>query len=239
MEYFNNYLFGSIAGSVGAIISHPCFIIKTDLQNGKSAKDIFYEMKTKSLCQKRRYLYNGLLRMCIGLSFEKMLVFGTYNSIFYKFDLDKSNSLHSLSAGFLAGIAGSLASTPSEQLVIDKTFNIKNYNVFHLYKAILPTMGRESIGFAVYFLTFDQISRKFNQEKSTLKTALAGTCAISTALLFYYPLDKIKTNMQSNIKINKLENVYKGAHFGLLRAIPFHVTCFCVFENLNNEKIFY
>lgn len=227
MEYLGNYFCGAVAGTVSAVISHPLFVLKTDLQNGKKLSELTGNMN-------RKYLYSGLTRMCIGLGFEKMLVFGTYNSIFHHFDLDRDNFYHSLGSGFLAGIVGSFASTPAEQLVINKMGNIKKYGLGHLYKGLLPTMGRESVGFSVYFCVFDQLSKKYNPEKSISKTMMIGTCSITSALLFFYPLDKIKTNIQSGVPFNIRENPYKGIHLGLPRSIVFHVSCFVIFQCMSD-----
>ena len=233
MEYLNNYACGAVSGTIGCLVSHPFFTLKTELQNGKKLSEIKNQMKRQTFSANKSYLYSGLARMCIGLSFEKMLVFGTYNSLFRYYDLDRNNFWHSMSIGFLSGLSGAFASTVAEQLAIDRINNApKNYSLGHLYKGLLPTIGRESVGFSIYFVSYDQFSKRYNPEKSMLKTAIGGACSITCALIFFYPLDKIKTNIQSGQPVSFV-GVYKGAHLGFPRALIFHTTCFVVFEYMS------
>ena len=240
MEYLNNYFCGTVSGTLAACISHPFYNIKTELQNGKKLSEIINKMKKDTLNNNRKFMYTGLSRMCVGLGMEKFLVFGTYTNMFLYFELDRYNFYHSLMAGFVAGVFGSLASCPSEQLAIDKLYGVRNYDIRHLYKGLLPTMGRESIGYCTYFLCYDQLSKRYNPDKTIWKTSLCGTGAISCALIMFYPMDKIKTNMQSGIPINmsSLSNVYKGIHIGLPRSIIFHSFCFIFFEEMMKLKLF-
>lgn len=221
-NYYKYYINGMLSGCVATVISHPFFTIKTCLQNGQP-----YQKNLK-------FLYRGFNRAFIGYGIEKTLVFGTYNSIITKMNFDHNNVLHSSMAGFLSGLVGSLSITVAEQLTIDKQRGIRNYNLFHLYKGLIPTMYRESLGFTIYFTVYDQLSKKFNKSKKTMSTMLIGTLAITSAWSIITPIDKIKTNIQSGVKIDvhNLATAYKGFQFALMRAIPFHVTCFVVFEKL-------
>lgn len=240
MEYLNYYVCGTTAGCFGALLSHPAFILKTELQNGQNLSDIIKKMRMQTITANRRFLYNGLARMCFGLSIEKMLVFGTFETVISHYNLDRNNFYHSLGTGFIAGIAGSMSSCVTEQLVIDKGRNVKNYDPRHLYKALLPTMARESIGFAAYFTFYNQLSKMFNPDKTISGTIFCGSGAISGALIFFFPMDKIKTNVQSGLPINvsSFKNVYKGVTLGLPRSLLFHVTCFICFEQMMKQKLF-
>ena len=94
-------------------------------------------------------------------------------------------------------------------------------------------MYRESIGFTIYFTVYDQLSKDLTNQK-TMNTIAIGTMAITSAWSIITPIDKIKTNIQSGVKIDvhNLVTSYKGFQFALMRTIPFHVTCFVVFEKL-------
>jgi hypothetical protein len=233
MDYVNHYLYGTVAGCVGTMVSQPFFTLKTCLQNNELPN-----MKSRTYKQNFFWLYRGFTPAIIGYSIEKTLVFGTYNSTLSYCNLDRNNISHTGFAGAVSGMIASLSTTPFEQLTIDKQLPldkqclIKKYSPYHLYKGILPTMARESVGFCVYFSVYEYLSKKYNPEKVTYKTACIGTAAISSALVFFCPLDKIKTNIQSGkpVDIHNISTAYKGVHFALMRAIPFHVTCFIVFE---------
>jgi hypothetical protein len=235
MDYKKYYIYGTLSGTVATCVSHPFFTLKNSLQNNEPIKftgKFYFDTKL---------LYSGFIRSCIGYSIEKSLVFGTYNTILSHFNLNRENIYHSALSGFLSGIIASLSITPFEQLTIDKQRNIKLYTPVHLYKGLFPTMARESIGFAIYFTVYDQISAYINPHREVPKTIFTGCLAIISAWSIITPIDKIKTNIQSNTKIDihNIVTAYKGFNFALMRAIPFHVTCFLVFEYLqkNNKSI--
>jgi hypothetical protein len=217
---------GAVSGTMGTIVSHPFFVVKTKLQNGEKTS-LFILLKTD-----QRMLYSGFLRACIGLSIEKTLIFGSYNSTINHFNLNKDNYYHSMFAGFVSGTIGSFSIAPAEQLTIDKQQNRKCYSTKHLYQGLFPTMMRESIGFAIYFTVYDQLSKRYNKDKKTLNTAMIAVPSIVSAWFVITPIDKIKTNVQSGkpIDIHNVFVAYRGFKYALMRAIPFHCTCLTVFE---------
>lgn len=233
MDYLHYYINGTIAGCTGTIVSHPFFTLKTTLQNGMNL-----DMTSRNFFQNFKWLYKGFIPSFIGYGIEKTLIFGTYNTILSHFKLDRSNIIHSGFAGFSSGIIASLSITPFEQLTINKQLSIKNHSIKHLYQGLKPTIARESVGFTIYFSVYEQLSKKYNQEKNVYKTIVNGTLAIISAWSIITPLDKIKTNIQSGVKVD-VHNVltaYKGFNFALMRAIPFHTTCFVVFEHLQKKN---
>ena len=232
-SYLAYYVCGTVAGTVGTLVSHPFFTIKTKLQNNEQIG-----FKHRRLAGNFKFLYTGFTRACIGYGIEKTLIFGSYNSIIEHCNLDRNKYSHSIFAGFSSGVIGALSIAPAEQLTIDKQRNIKNYSLKHLYQGLIPTIARESVGFSIYFTVYDQLSKKFNPEKQTGKTMIVGTVAIVSAWSIICPFDKIKTNIQSNVKIDvhDIATAYKGFQFALMRAIPFHVTCFVVFEHMMKKR---
>ena len=172
-----------------------------------------------------------MLRAMIGYSVEKMIVFGIYNSL-------KQNDVNSFLAGGISGFIAAFSITPAEQLTIDKQTGIRNFNLNHLYKAVYPTIFRECIGFSVHFTVYDYLTKNFNNERNLLKTSLCGAFAVLIGWGTIIPIDRIKTQIQSGIfdwKKYDFKASYRGTHFALLRAIPFHVTCFLVMETLNKK----
>ncbi len=216
-SYLKNYLFGGITGSTAAIFSHPFFRLKIAFQDE--------EIITKQNF-KRSWLYKGCVRAMIGYGIEKMLVFGTYDSL-------TSRGFNPTLAGFLSGIAASFSITPFEQLMIDKGLNIKNFKLRHLYSGIFPTIIRESVGFAIHFTTYDYISNLINKEREFNRTIICGIIAVSAGWTIILPVDRLKTQIQTgkfNIKTYNIMKSYQGMSYALLRAIPFHVTCFVLME---------
>jgi hypothetical protein len=132
----------------------------------------------------------------------------------------------------MSGMIGSFSIAPAEQLTIDKQQNRKCYSLKHLYQGLYLTMARESIGFSIYFTIYDQLSSKYNNDKNISNTILIAIPSIVSAWIVICPIDKIKTNIQSGTKVD-MHNIfagYKGFKYALMRAIPFHCTCFATFE---------
>ena len=220
-DYVKNYINGAVSGSVAAFVSHPFFRLKVAMQNEETIT-----LKTNSNV---KWLYNGVNRAMVGYGIEKMLIFGTYNSL-------TKHNVNPTVAGFISGIVASLSITPAEQLIIDKGLNVKCLSLKHLYSGLLPTLGRESLGFAVHFTVYDYVSSKYNKEREILKTIVCGTCAVIVGWGTVVPLDRIKTQVQTgkfDIKTYDIRKSYSGFGFALMRAIPFHVTCFVMMEMLN------
>lgn len=224
-DYIKYFLHGSIAGTTATIVSHPFWYLKCLAQNNERLDSY-------------KNLYKGFTRACIGYSIEKTLVFGTYNTIINKFKLNRNNAVHTFCAGAISGLVSSITVTPAEQLTIDKGRGINNYSLKHLYKGIFPTMIRESLGFAIHFSIYDQLSKRYNVEKEVKKTILIGSVTVITTMFLIFGTDTIKTNIQSGKSIDfNIRNMYKGFHYGLCRSLPFHTTCFVVFEYLQENYI--
>ena len=69
----------------------------------------------------------------------------------------RAASKAAFAAAFCSGVVAAFSITPAEQLVIDKQSGVKIYNLKHLYKGIVPTIARESIGFAIHFTVYDPL----------------------------------------------------------------------------------
>ena len=213
-----HYINGMFSGIIASIISHPCFNLKNAMQNG--------ELITKQNFT-RKWLYSGLTPATVGFGLEKMFVFGTYKTL-------KDNGFNDTLSGIFSGSAGSLITTVSEQLAIDKKLNAKIYSLKHLYSGFTPTFFRESIGFMIYFSVYGELTERYNKEKSFNKIALFGVAATSIAWSIIAPIDRIKTAIQSGkFKNYNYRRSFDGFSFAMLRAIPFHVTSFCVMEYLS------
>jgi hypothetical protein len=221
------YLYGAFAGSIAAFITHPAYVIKVDLQ--KQRTPIFT----------RQHLYNGVTYQMSGMALEKMLVFGIYNHIINDFNLDKDNIYHSAASGFACGTCASVMTTVADQFTIANPMkSVSNIKYMDIFRGLPWTFARESIGFAIYFTVFQQLSKYYNKENNIVKTGLIGAATSAIAWSVIYPVDTIKTHIQShnnNYKYN-LRSLYRGFHFSLVRAVPFHTSCFVIFEWLKKEN---
>jgi solute carrier family 25 carnitine/acylcarnitine transporter 20/29 len=236
----NHYFKGAISGMFGILISHPLDTIKTHLQTHKTLTTFQY----KSI-----HLYRGIMSPLIGVGLEKSLVFGTYNFC-------RNNKLNIPISGAISGFIASLIVSPYERIKILR----QNQTAFKLldctkpsflFKGLSATFTREVPGFAIYFSTYEFFKNKFytsqNKEINIISSFVFGGIAGSNAWLFIYPLDRIKTIIQSNNtnKINIIDLIkttykngglrqfYSGFSMAIARAILLHSGTFCMMEILN------
>lgn len=243
----NLYLFGGgcFAGICGTLVSQPFDTCKIYLQSGKPLN-----ITQRTFTQNIIWFYKGMTPSIIGYSIEKSLVFGTYNKT-YNYLSKKNNNeyINTFISGFISGITASITIAPFEQLKINCQLKKKmSFNIKQLYKGLFYTIARESIGFSIYFSVYEFLKKTYisndnNNIYINLYYGLFGALSAFIAWIPIYPIDINKTRIQSGEKFNKFSQelfskkgfdkirfLYKGYHFAMLRAIPFHSTCFVSFE---------
>lgn len=255
-DFFKDLLFnagiGLIAGSVATIISHPFDTIKIHIQIKKD-----FNFKSRTFIQNIKWFYSGVTPCIIGYSIEKSLIFGTYLTLVNNLKLDKQNILHTFFAGLTSGLVASISITAFEQIKTDLQLKQPiSFRISHLYKGLYYTAAREGIGFSIYFNVYNQFNNSRNNMDSNFmkhfKTALVGSLSAFLAWIPIYPIDINKSRVQSNISFStgliaelistegfrkKFSVLYRGYHIAMLRSIPFHSTCFVIFEIANDYKV--
>lgn len=243
------YLSGIITGFAGTLVSQPFDTCKIHLQNGMPLN-----IMRRSFIGNINWAYLGMVPSVIGYGIEKSLVFGTYLTVCKTLNLDDKKISHSFFAGLIAGSTASISITPAEQIKINRQNEQKtNYSIRHLYKGFRYTLLRESIGFSIYFSVYNQLM-KTNSEyetfnKKLMKAGFYGAISAFIAWIPIYPIDTYKTQIQSGNDLelfvsklkqqnfyNKIRMLYRGYHFGMMRAVPFHATCFVMFEIMKHNK---
>jgi solute carrier family 25 (mitochondrial carnitine/acylcarnitine transporter), member 20/29 len=233
-----DFLAGAFGGVLGLFASHPIDTIKTSVQSGK-------------LIPKNPVgLYRGVIPPLCGMFVEKAVVFGTYQTA-------KNNGVGTVLSGGFAGFAASVIVAPYERLKIilqnGGKLNSGHFKPNSLWRGLSATFTREVPGFAIYFKTFEVANNYYYPEGdiSNLATALIGAASGSTAWLFIYPQDMIKTHMQSFNNTGDTKPTFmgtaqliyrergligflKGFHWALLRAAPLHGGAFLGFSMANN-----
>lgn len=244
------YYFGGIfAGFAGTLVSQPFDTCKIHLQTQRPMN-----FASRSFKENILWAYRGALPCVIGYGIEKSLVFGTYSTTCNLLKLDEHNVSHTFFAGLISGLVASISITPAEQLKTDQQLKKSSvYTLQHLYKGFKYTALRESIGFSIYFSAYNQLSKQFNRVETDSfatkigKSGILGACSAFIAWIPIYPIDLNKTRIQSGDAFNsfitelnaekgigKIKFLYRGYHFGMMRAVPFHSTCFMVFEILKS-----
>ena len=238
----NNYIKGAFSGMFGIILSQPIDAIKTHYQVNKNTK-FNYSIKN---------FYKGVTSPILGVGLEKAMVFGIYNY------LRNEKKYNVAISGGISGFMASAVVTPYERIKIltqtNKKITKEILNPSHLFKGLSATFTREIPGFAIYFSTYEFLKNKFytekNKEISIYSSFIFGGISGSTAWLFIYPQDRIKTIIQSADNNQKLDiksiikktyeaggikHFYSGFSFAIMRAVLLHSGTFCMMEILSKQ----
>lgn len=219
-----DFIDGYISGSVGIIITHPIDTIKNKIQSGScSYKEI------------TRGLYKGLLPAIIGIGIEKSCVFGTYNHINFYIN-------NHMISGLISGMISSPFISYIEFNKISKQLSHGNhYN--KVSKGLKVTMLRDSIGYGIYFSMYNSL---INDEKEPLWIFISGGLSGMVSWLIIYPIDLVKTRIQSGIDNSSIYNqltdiikkgkIYNGLKYALLRAFVLHGSVFGTFEIIKKYR---
>lgn len=205
------YLAGLSSGMVKTIIGHPLDTMKTWSQTEYVLNNNIYSLKN---------LYRGIKYPIISASFISALTFGIYKNIYNKTD-------NQYIAGFTAGFIGSFFITPLELLKVRAQENIRiRSNLFH---GFLPTLLRETPAFTIYFSTYH------NLRERNINILLSGASAGLLSWVFTYPMDSIKTRIQTNNAMTildaiKMGGLWKGFKYCALRSILVNSIGFYTYE---------
>jgi hypothetical protein len=205
------------------ILTHPFDTFKVDIQtNFKYITK--YSMKN---------IYNGFVPGLIGYNLEKLVAFKTYNYCI-KQDLNVPLS------GALSGLFTSLITTPCERIKILQQTNqrINHISINNLFTGLSATAYRDTLGYTVYFSTYQILKQDFLETYNTPKLPLlfsfiyGGISGVLSCLITYH-YDKYKTIVQTNNISNYkkfLTNNNSGLIFGLSRAYLLHCGIFSTME---------
>ena len=211
MDDYKSLISGFISGGLHTIIGYPLDTLKT--------------LKQSNIKFKNQNLFRGLLYPLIQTSLLNSVSFGSNNY------LKKFNDNHT--SNLFTGFISSVISTPLDKYKIMSQYNlkynlnfiniIKSYNKFHI------VLYRELPATYIYFSSYEIC------KKNNINTFLSGSIAGVNSWLFTYPIDTIKTRLQSN-KYNNISNALKrgnlfyGLRFCLFRAFIVNGINFTIYE---------
>ena len=213
------FYLGLMVGVVQTSIGHPLDTIKTNFQN-KTRLDL-----SKINLQ---FLYRGLKYPL----FSSVMTNGClFYSNKYFFDYFKNNYY----SGFMTGLICSPLINGLEALKVQHQTNKKSLfsykNKFKILKlGFSATLPRESIAGSLYFGTYYYLRQDYNSFTS-------GSVAGVSSWLFTYPLDVIKTRLQSGNSKNWKTAILKGGLFNglsicLIRSFIVNGISFTLYEYL-------
>jgi hypothetical protein len=255
IEFGRSFVMGAIAGSIGAIVSHPVDTYKSIVQT--CTKNATTPPKWFKI-HVRQY-YNGLPASIASIVLEKAIVMGVY-----------TNTKKATNSDFISGgVAGFFSSFPvalCERLKILKQISVthihndvntpaithpsitvlQRYKFRECFSGLSATFTREVPGFAIYFSVYNWLKNNRNDlpiHHNFFNGALSGTAA----WLFIYPQDSIKTIIQGSKdkklsyidtgkqihKVGGFKNFYRGFPLCVARACLLHGTVLASMEYLN------
>jgi solute carrier family 25 (mitochondrial carnitine/acylcarnitine transporter), member 20/29 len=207
----NEFIKGGIVGGSTMIIGYPLDTIKTNKQNNRVFR---YTIKN---------LYKG---MSYPLGFSMLFnssLFSIHNYIYNKTE-------NHFTSGFIAGSICSPILNTVELYKVNKQL-YKTTNFKKPFLGIMSTMSRESIASSFYFgVYFYMMDKQYHP-------ALSGGIAGISSWLTTYPIDTIKTRIQSKEYISYMEAIRKGYLFNglsycLARAFIVNSAGFYIYHSL-------
>lgn len=197
----HHFLLGSIAGAFGAFIVYPIDLVKTRMQNQRSARvgqalyknsiDCFSKVLTN---EGFRGLYSGVLPQLVGVAPEKAIKLTVNDLVRGKFSEPKTGKIwwpYELLAGGSAGMCQVVFTNPLEIVKIrlqvqgemakskgtekrGAIWIIRNLGLVGLYKGASACLLRDVPFSAIYFPTYNHLKRDYFGEGPTKKLGKCG-----------------------------------------------------------------
>jgi hypothetical protein len=208
-ETTKSFIAGSITGLTETFFGYSLDTIKVNIQNNT-------EWKVNNL-------YKGVNFALKNSIVTNSFVFGFNNFINNRYNLN------SFESGFVTGIVNGILITPFENKKIQKQNNIKNINYL---KTIELTILRESIGYSIYFGSYDTLKNKYK-----IHPLIAGGISGALSWTITYPVDVLSTRLKSDsdltlYKAIKKGNFWNGISFCILRSMIVSSINFYTYEEL-------
>lgn len=207
------FILGNIVGMVQTIVGYPLDTLKVIRQKEKYIKLV-------PLNPVR--LYKGIQYPLLGNSIVNGISFYTYNKTY---QYTKSVTI----SGFMSGVC------ISPVLNIIEVYKVRSQLLLPMYERLFLaykyTLLRESIACSFYFSTYYKL--KDNNINSFIGGALAGVASWTST----YPIDVIKTRIQSGIVLKEainMGNYWRGYNFCIFRAILVNGLSFGIYDLSKN-----
>jgi solute carrier family 25 carnitine/acylcarnitine transporter 20/29 len=196
----DNIIAGMGSGIAQSLVGHPLDTLKVYSQDLSFNKKIEF-----------KNLYRGISYPLITNSFICSINF-------YTFEYFKNNYNYSpFIAGAISGIPTGIIINPIEISKIKKQLFITNNIPYN--KGLSICMFREVLSYSMYFQSY------YSLRDNNVSILNAGGIAGIAGWLFSYPIDVIKTRIQSGKSKNimcaiKQKNLFKGMFICIIRAYP-------------------
>lgn len=252
-------VFGACSGMVGKLIEYPFDTVKVRLQTlDMSLIQIFKKTADEGIIHG---FYQGIRAPLIGACMENAILFTSYNATIGFFGGSDPNLALKCASGGFAGFMAAFVLTPVELIKCQlQVKNLVNDTKGHLYTTVIrdivgadgikglwkglgSTLIREVTGTAIWFGTYEKCSEYTN-------TAVAGAIAGMTFNTAIFPVDTIKSNVQTSmllygknlgyiqaIKKVGIRRMYNGLGITIIRSIPANAMIFYTYEKMKETFV--
>ena len=220
MDNIKNFISGGISGLSIAFVGHPFDTIKTRIQYNKK------------VILTPKYLYKGFKYTTIKMIPTNAFSFSINNKI-------NKTTQNNYISGFITGSLLTFMISPLDVLKVlaQNTINNKSLKV-NYWRGLHLTFLREAPSTSLYFGSYNYL--KNNYSKNNEYTMLIGGISGTLSWAFTYPIDVVKTRIQTNHNSSLLDKkiyngLWKGINICLIRGFICNGVGFYVYENtLNN-----
>lgn len=213
------FIVGGIIGGAQVIVGHPLDTYKVWKQTGliTSKDDIKKCLKFKGMSVP--LVTNGILNS---------VLFGVYTKM-------KNNNYSQLTSSAVSGLCGGIVMCPIDVYKINcqnnKKVTLKNFKPF---RGLIGSLAVEIPATIVYFGTWNYLESLFDN------SLISGGFAGMTAWLSIYPIDVIKTRLQSDYSLTykkaiAMGNFNKGITPCLIRAFIINSVAFYLYKAYNSN----
>lgn len=261
MSVADGFVAGSIAGMAGVVVGHPFDTIKVRLQTSQAYKGVTHCATLIFTKEGPTAFYKGMIAPMASATLMNAVFFGVYTSFLQTIDDDmdtpkiRSTWLAGTVSGFLAGcISGPTELIKCRLQVSEGKVRMSNIETIRnilnndgirgMGRGLGVTIFRETISCGIYFSTYEvliQVMRGPNksiQELSPLHLVLAGGISGMTSWGLNYPVDVVKSKVQTDgaqgprlyktslcaardlRALAGIPGFYKGVSATLIRAFP-------------------
>ncbi|KAF2801977.1 mitochondrial carrier [Mytilinidion resinicola] len=214
---------GYVSGAAGILIGNPLDLVKTRLQAGTSSPSPDASTPARSFRSNFDHagtLVKGATAPIIGYGALNAILFVTYNRSLKLFGDDPAVPLNLYKvwgAGAIGGLATFVVSAPTElvkcraQVSLTSTSSWavardtwKQEGIRGLYHGGAITSVRDAVGYGFYFWSYEQAKRvtlspQDSDSQTALKVMLCGGLAGVVTWASIFPLDVVKTRVQTQV----------------------------------------
>lgn len=276
-KIFLDLIGGTVGGIAQVLVGQPFDTVKVRLQSAPEGTYSGAGDAIKKLVTNEGFsgFYKGTLTPLVGVGACVSVQFSVNEFMKRYFDSKHHGKnlglMEFFYCGATAGFANGFLASPIEHIRIrlqtqvgqTKSFNgpidcgkkiYKASGIGGIYKGLIPTLVRESIGLGIYFATYEalinrEMRLKYIERKDILSLNLCLYGGLSGYSMWFgvYPVDVIKSKLQTDsldkpkyrgslqvakdiLRTNGIKGFYKGFLPTFLRAAPANGATFAAFE---------